>query len=196
MSAYNKQLKSVKLSIACSERNTQATHVRAEKVALALQTGDFSLTEAVRSAYYRLLKTYKYGEDWKTPKESKRSEATWGRVAKAYEESGCTVDHYMKAQFQWFHAVFGTHPAISQLATPAAKERARLYESVSTSNITANNIPARKERASLLRNSEKQMRALCEARNMTRKEVYEQLVKTGLFMFPQEFLDTDPEYSR
>ncbi len=195
VSDYSKQLKAVRASINCSERNVIATHVKAEKVALALQTGDFSLVEAVRSTYYRLLKTYKYGEDWKIPKDSKRSDVTWGRVAKSYEESNCTVEHYMKAQFQWFHAVFGTHPKITHLATPAARDRARLYEAVN-SNITANSIPAKKEVAVLLRNSEKQMRALQEARNLSRREVYDQLVKPGLFMFPKEFLESDPEYSK
>jgi hypothetical protein len=46
----------------------------------------------------------------------------------------------------------------------------------------------------LLRASDQRMRALCKAQDMTRREVYERLVKTKLVAFPKEYTQIDPTY--
>lgn len=193
--AYAEQLKQVKASIRGSENNQRNLSNEAARIAKNMRDDSFSTGEALRASYYRLLRIYNHEDVVAMP--TKKIATIWNKaILKAYLESEApTVDHYMKAQFQWFHAVFRKCPEIKNLATKAAIERANLYVP-ETSNITTAVVAFKKDVPTLMRNAEKQMTALREARSLTREEVYKQLVIPGLFRFPQEYLDADPVYKR
>ncbi len=194
--AYASQLKQAKQSIRGSEQNQRNLSNEAAKVAKNIREDSFSTGAALQSTYYRLLRTYNHEGVISMP--PKKIAACWNKtILKAYLASESTsVEHYLKAQFQWFHAVFRTSPEIKQLGTKAAIDRANLYVPESTANITTAVVAFKKDVPTLMRNAEKQMQALREARSFTREEVYKHLVIPGLFIFPKEYLDADPVYQR
>ena len=147
----------------------------------------------LRMLYLRMSEGYRSKKTFFIPKvRTAKSRAAWGRVEKARVASGQDSETYLQAQFVYFHTAFGRPPTIAQLGTAKAIERAR--EFVGTKRRVMGPPEYKMAPSDLLRASDQRMRALCKAQDMTRREVYERLVKTKLVAFPKEYTQIDPTY--
>ena len=158
------------------------------------EQGTMTQEETLRGLYFKMVEEYSSKKKFVIPKvRTEKSRATWRRIEAARVRSGQDSDTYLHAQFAFFHQAFGKPPTIVQLGTAKAVTRAQ--EFVGTTKHKVKGIPDYKmELCDLLKSSDQRMRALCKAQEMTRQEVYERLVKTGLVFFPKEYTSIDPAY--
>jgi len=155
--------------------------------------GEMTQEAALRAAWQSMASDYTGDKQYLIPKSrSPKSFDLWRRVEEARVASGQDAETYLRAQFDFFSKAFGKAPEVKHLATPKAIQRAKEY--VGTSR--AVRAPEyHMELPALLKSTDARMRALCKAQGMTRKEVYERLVKTGLVAFPKEYTSIDPAYA-
>jgi hypothetical protein len=165
----------------------------AAKQRFVKNTGEVNIKAILRATYYSMLEDYTGKKSFAKRDWTKRSEALWGRVESAYETSGVELDHFMKAQFSYFHRVFGRAPKPHQLTTEGAVFRAQNY-SGSKARVIGNDIRHKTTVSERFKLADKQMREICHAQNKSRKEVYEDFVIPGFICFPQDYLDADPTY--
>lgn len=162
-------------------------------------TGDSIKPEdLLRRHYYNMYEQYynKRTFSYEDPTDEK-SKKLWARVAKRCEESGANELEFMKAQFDYFHATFKKAPTFAQLTTEAAVGRAKAFIGKGTDKrIVSGATEVNVGLAAILRRSEQMMQELMKAQDMTREEVYENLVLTGVYSFPEEYLKADPTYKR
>lgn len=148
----------------------------------------------LRELYNKILSEYK-----RTPGFAQlgilegRGLAMWKRVSKACKSSGVDSEVYIRAQFTYFDRVFRRAPTVVQLTTDAAVLRA---QSEVPLRVITNNIDAKIGIADIFKRCEKQMQDVMRAQSMTREEVYSKLVKSGLLIFPKEFINNDPAWKR
>lgn len=186
------------------------TTIRDKRVALAAQTLKHARlndeldgegvkpAEVLRRHYYNMCEQYtgKKIFSYDDPSNEK-SRKLWDRVAKRCEESGASEVEYMKAQFDYFHATFKKAPTLSQLTTEAAVGRAKAFIGRSTERrIVSGATEVTLDFATMMRQSEQMMQQLMKAQDMTREEVYKNLVIPGIYSFPKEYLKADPAYKR
>lgn len=186
-------------SITASENNEQYLHNKAETTReLIGNTGeideDAHYTRQLAFHYYEMKARY-YGKSTVTRvTHSKKSENFWKRVQLACKTSGVTPERYMKAQFDFFNVAFGTVPKINQLITEAAIERAREFAGKTEGRVVSNAIEAKVDLGAVFKRCEQQIRDICRAQKLTRKEYYQHFVLTKLISMPKQFLDADPVY--
>lgn len=192
--------RSVQASIRYSEtlEKIVVEHATETKAALTTGfTGDAYEAEAhMAGLYYKMRDHYfrSYGVKFPTTFNNK-SIALWHRVVDACKTADVTPEDYMRAQFEWFHRVFGRPPKVYQLATDAAI--LRVPQATKTSgNVVGNDIQHKIGTAEMFKQCDRQLAAVCRAQCMTREEVYSKLVFTGLIPFPKAFLDADPVYKK
>ena len=194
-----RRLRAAKSSIAYGEltqRNVQNQLARMKRVLSGEEECD-GLDPSVRSLrdhYYRMKSDYTQRADFaQVPELNKRAIALWTRVSNAWKESGVSQEHFIKAQFAWFHKSFGKSPDVVNLVTEAAIERAKTYAG-SKHRVVGNNIKADVTTADMFRQCEKTVRDMCRAQKMTKKEFYQNFILTGEFSLPKKFLMADPVY--
>ncbi len=117
----------------------------------------------------------------------------WSRVVGVCKDLDMTPDTYLKAQFTYFHQTFGTVPDVQQLITDKALERAKTVKGF-TGRVAASAIQSSVPLPALFKSCDKQVRDICRAQKLTRKEFYQKLVLTGEFPMPVSFLEADPIY--
>lgn len=149
----------------------------------------------LRDIYMRVLEEYtrKPNHAYHGQAFSPRGLALWKRVAKAWRDSNVEKDTFIRAQFTWFHDKFRRQPEPVQLTTDEAVLRAA---SVAPQQVRTNNVEANISVGDLFKRCEKQMNDLMRAQKMTREEVYQKLVRPGLAMFPEKFLNADPTWRK
>lgn len=147
-----------------------------------------------RTEYYKRLNAYRNRYKPETYTDSKRVLALWKRVVKAIDKSEVPLDKYMAAQFAYFDETFGTTPKIYQLATEAAIERAREY--VGTTKKRVERYSKSASTADVMREADKQVRAMMKAQKVDRVTFYKRFVLTGVVQLPKQFLDRDPAYRK
>ena len=195
------KLASLKRSIASSETHEQRVANSATRVQVMLSNGTAGVPSEhleeylMRDTYHRMMEEYtrKPQHGVAPPEFTPRALAAWRRVVKACKESGVDRDTFIRAQFTWFHEKFRTPPTLPQLTTDAAVIRAA---SVAPKQVRTNNIEAEISVGDLFKRCEKQMADLMRAQKLTREEVYLTLVKPGLVMFPDKFLNADPTWRK
>lgn len=195
------RLASLKRSISSTEHHEQRVANAATRVQVMLTGGAAGVPAEhleeylMRDCYHRMMDEYtrKPQHGVAPPEFTPRSLAAWRRVVKACKESGVDRDTFMQAQFTWFHEKFRTSPTLPQLTTDAAVIRAA---SVVPKQVRTNNIEAEISVGDLFKRCEKQMADLMRAQKLSREEVYTNLVKPGLVMFPEKFLNADPTWRR
>lgn len=192
------KLQSLNRSFSAKDRYDQEISTKAQLVKQStFTTGDMENGVALqlRALYYLKMEEY-YGKKLHSKvTTSNRSLALWKRVEAACTKAGVPPDDYLTAQFVYFHKIFGTAPKLNQLATENAVMRARTAGE-SRGKVVGNDIRAKTSVSDVLRFAEKQMQEICKAQGMTRQEVYENLVVTGVIAFPAKYLDSDPVYQK
>lgn len=188
-------------SFTSSENNEKRVQKKAAKVIHmkeqgSLGEGKFLSELALSNAYYSGKETYTQCRTYKQRKSSKRSTALWHRVLTFQERSLASPEEFIQAQVDYFHNVFGRYPELKDLQTDAAVMRADLFleSKKSTRKIVANAVKFSSKEADLFKLCEKQMMEICSAQDMTREEVYRNLVLTGLVSFPKNYLNADPAW--
>jgi len=199
-----RRLRSIKASIAFNEKRDAMVSEKAKVVKETLSTLDGSEpkdVEEVRMAalYYRMVDEYYANPAIRMPHTmTSKGLSLWRRVVISCAEAGVDQEAYMRAQFDYFHKCFGRPPKIYQLATDKAQERAIAYVAANkvTKRVVGNDIRHKADVASVMRSAEKQMLTICRAQDMTREEVYRNLVIPGFITFPKVYLDADPIYKK
>lgn len=186
-------------SITASERNESYIHNKATTAKEILgNTGvldvDAHFTRQLAHHYYDMRARYRGKVALTRPKTSVKSVAFWAKIQTACKQAGVTPERYMKAQFDFFHVAFGTVPKLSQLGTEAAIVRASEFEGKTTGKVVGNAIEAKVDLGAIFQRCEKQIRDICRAQKMTRKEYYQHFVLTKLISMPTQFLAADPTY--
>lgn len=196
-----RRIRAAKSSVAYADL-TERNVARQLKSVKQIMTGEYEedgLDPSVRSLrehYYRMKRDYTLSADFsQVPDMNKRSIALWTRVSNAWKLSGVSQEHFIKAQFDWFHRSFGKAPDVVNLVTESAVERAKEY-SGSKHRVIGNNVKAEISTADIFRNCERMIRDICRAQKVTREEFYQRFVLTGEFSLPKEFLKADPVYRK
>lgn len=193
-----KRAVSVCRSLTATENNENYIHNKAEATKeKLLHTNGFTEENAyiqqLSYYYYSMLASYK-GQTIKTKivdSESRRK--FWGKVQQCCKEAGVTPERYIKAQFSYFHNVFGTAPKLNQLITEAAVARAVDFDG-NTAGRVVGSIPVHRDEGSIFRHCENQIREVCRAQSLSREEYYKKFVLTKLIPMSKEFLNLDPIY--
>jgi hypothetical protein len=120
----------------------------------------------------------------------------WGRVRACCEESGTTPELYIRAQFKYFHSVFGTVPTLPQLITELAVDRARSNEQDGGRRIVASSMETKTDLGVIFSRCNQQVQEVCRVRKISREDYYRQFVVSGLIQMNKQFLESDPAYQR
>lgn len=193
------KLKTLRKSLSYSEAVERHTHeqaVRTKELLTGQLSTELSPDVLLRDAYFKQHASYTGKTSYAMKSEqTKKSKALWERVAAKWQQSGVSPDDYIKAQFMWFDKNFGKAPTVVQLATDAALDRAREMPKTVVHRVVGVQ-EVKVDFAQLMRDTEKQMQTLMRANNLTREQVYTNLVLTGIYSFPKEFLNADPIYKK
>jgi hypothetical protein len=157
---------------------------------------EIQLVEQLAFYYYHMRAQYARKRVTTKATESLRRQEFWGRVSVCCKAAGVSPERYMKAQFSYFHTAFGTTPKLSQLATKAATERAKLYGGKTSGNVVSNAIETKVELGAIFARCEQQIRDICRHQKISREEYYRKFVLSGLVNMPKEFLNADPTYQQ
>lgn len=173
--------------------NRVAQHINVLKQ-LDYTEEDFDTRELYAQAvFHRLYDDYYQKRTITLPTlPSKRVTSFWKRVVACADKAKVDVEVYLRAQFSYFHHKFRTVPKYEQLATENAILRAQEYQVTERSRIIGTSVKADIDYAKLLAAANKHLLDIQRAQNMTREEVYRDLVLPGHVYVPQVFLDTDP----
>lgn len=126
---------------------------------------------------------------------TKRSIAYWKRVVKAAKSADVAPEVYLRAQFAYFHNNFGSSPKPEQLATDNAIMRAKEFAITQFKpKVFSNAAEFPIELKELFKVCEKQLQQLQKAHKLTRVQVYQQFVLSGMVYFPKSFLEFDPAF--
>lgn len=151
----------------------------------------------LRKHYYDMLSTYRGGSFAFSKALTKRGAALWMRVLVAQQASGVPAEQFIRAQFVWFHKAFGKEPAVTQLATEAATNRAVEVGGTAKRNVVSNNKPAAVSLAEVFRESERLVQDIMRAQKcVSREAFYRDFVLTGVFCLPEKFLQADPAWRK
>jgi hypothetical protein len=196
---YKQQLNKEKKSLQGRENYEKRVHNHAEQVKYKDQNMNPDVpvsVVALRNKYYQYLENYTRRRHMFNIRMNKRSRALWIRVEKAQAESGKTQDEFLKAQFEWFHKKLGTYPKVEQLATQNAVERTKSSSGDTSVKEVSNDIPHNASKVEILKQSEKLLQKMMKAQKCSREEFYKNFVLTGLYTFPEEFLNADPVWKK
>ena len=150
----------------------------------------------LKDTFYNMLSTYK-GKFVSHPVDmNKKSLALWTRVESCRAQADCDAGRYLKAQFVYFDKTFGKAPAVEQLATEGAIDRALEFTGSTKGRVLGNERKAPISKADVFRESEKTLQKMMAAQGCNREEFYRKFVLTGIFGFPDDFLRADPTYQR
>jgi len=188
-------------SLAASEHNDQqiSHKTSAVKEILGNTTGisvDKHCVAQLSHQYYDMKARYSGKRVVTTVVESAKRDAFWLRVQQRCQAAGVPPERFMKAQFDYFHAAFGTIPKLNQLITEAATTRAQAFAGKTAGHVVSNAIEAPVSMGALFARCEQQVRDVCRAQKMTREEYYAAFVVTKIIAMPQQFLDADPVYKK
>jgi len=190
------QLRSIHRSMVSSELQENVTRLNAEHAKSVLSGEADDVDETKMAGIYTRLRTQYDGKLHASKPLSKRAKSFWLRVIERQKQAGVSPEKFMTAQFDWFHRNFGKVPEVFQLTTEAAVTRAKEYAGSENKKIAATSREEKVNFAELMKQSDKMMRDICAAQGMTRLEVYTKLVIPGHFMFPKQYLDSDPVYKQ
>lgn len=171
---------------------------KAEYVKVAVLEGEVQHTEEVlaQRTFHRLRDDYSTTNSIYIPKmEMSKKEITfWKKVVTQAKKAGCDIEHFLKAQFDYFHRTFKKAPEYKHLLTDAAILRAKEYK-LSAQRIIGS-VEDKQTLAELFGACNKQLLQIQKAQKMSREQVYEKLVIPGHVYFPQAFLQADPVYRK
>lgn len=177
-----------------SERYISNIKKSAEIAKLAVK-GEFAYSRQLEAQrlYYAYKNKYLGKNTSIAPLASKKAISFWTGVVEACEKAGTSMDVFMSAQFNWFNSNFGTYPKFANLRTPAAIQRAQAAVGIAPKKAVAR-YQSTDNFAEIMRTADKQVRDMCSAQKLSRKEFYSNFVLSGIVALPKQFLEKDPAY--
>jgi len=196
---HKRRLIKVANSIRMIESNEQQLQNKAEaaKEQLGNLTGideDAAYIAQLSHQYYIMKACYQGKSLYTKVVDSEKRRMLWSRVQACCKKADVSPEHFMKAQFDYFHRAFGTTPKLSHLATPNAVYRALAFEGKTIGKVVGNAIEFKLDLGALFSHCEKQIRDVCRAQGIDRAAYYKIFVVTGLMPMDTHFLSKDPVY--